>query len=135
MCELDKDNKVVCKIKGKNVYQMGISCSYVNGSEEVAFDESMLNDMQREAIELGLNKLEDFKPAGSLYGERVTIYKLKDFNMRKDSKYEDGCVDTEMPFSEFEEKIYEVVAPETDKDVFEKMAPDELTEEEEDLFG
>ena len=135
-CELDKDNKIVIKLKGKNVFKMALVCTYVNGSEQAEFDASMLTDLQREAIELGINTIDDFKPSGSIYGERVVIYKLRDFAMRKDSAYEDGYVDTEISKSEFEEKIYEAVTPETDEDVFREHAPEELTEdEEEDLFG
>ena len=135
-CELDKDNKVVVKLKGKNVFKMAVICTYINGSEEVAFDTSMLTDLQREAIELGINKLEDFKPAGSVYGERVVVYKLRDFSMRQDSDYAEGCVDTEITFSEFEDKIYEVSAPETEDEVLNSGSDeDESEEDEDDLFG
>lgn len=135
-CELDANNKIVIKLKGKNMFKMGMICSYINGSEEKEFDESMLTALQKEAIELGINKLEDFKPAGQIYGERVVIYKLRDFNMRAEGEYAEGYVDTEITKAEFEEKVYEVAAPLTEQDVFKEHAPDELTEdEEEDLFG
>lgn len=134
-CELDEDNKIIIKLKGKNMFKMGVICSYVNGSEEKEFDESMLTDLQREAIELGINKLEDFKPAGSVYGERITIYKLRDFNMRAEGEYTDGYVDTEITKSEFEEKIYEVATPVTEEEVLNSDADDDTEDDDDDLFG
>lgn len=137
-CELN-NNKPVVKIKGKNVYKMGVIATYLNGSEELEFNESMLTPMQKEAVELGINKLEDFKPAGSTFGERVTIYKLRDFNMRKDSEYEDGYVDTEMTIGEFDEKVWIPADDDTFNEVegAEDNLPFESKDEsdEDDLFG
>ena len=142
-CELGLNNKPIVKIKGKNVYKMGVVLSYVNGAEQVDFDESMLTPMQREAVELGLKKLEDFKPSGNLYGTRVVIYKLKDFNMRKDSPYEDGYVDTEMTISEFDEKVWVPAEAESlneiddaeDKLPFKDQKELKEEEDDDDLFG
>lgn len=138
-CELGDEDKVSVKLKGKNVFKIGIKATYVNGSEKAEFDESMLTDMQREAIELGLNTLDDFRPSGSIYGQRVVLYKLRDFNMRKDSAYENGMVDTEISISEFEEDIW--FAPEEESvDDIEKDAEDTTSdtqndEDDDDLFG
>lgn len=138
-CELNDNNKPVVKIKGKNVYKMGVIATYLNGSEELEFNESMLTPMQKEAVELGINKLEDFKPAGSTFGERVTIYKLRDFNMRKDSEYEDGYVDTEITIGEFDEKVWIPADDDTFNEVegAEDNLPFESKDEsdEDDLFG
>ena len=137
-CELTEDNKVVVKLKSKNMMKLGVVCTYVNGSEQMEFNESMLTDLQREAVELGISKLEDFKPSSGIYGERVVIYKLRDFSMKKDSAYEDGAVDSEISIKEFEEKIW--TTPETesvediDKDVEESESESEL-DDDEDLFG
>lgn len=138
-CELGDEDKVSVKLKGKNVFKIGIKATYVNGSEKAEFDESMLTDMQREAIELGLNTLDDFRPSGSIYGQRVVLYKLRDFNMRKDSAYENGMVDTEISISEFEEDVW--FAPEEESvDDIEKDAEDVVSdaqsdEDDDDLFG
>ena len=141
-CELGSNNKPVVKIKGKNVYKMGVILNYINGSEELEFDESMLTPMQKEAIELGLKKLEDFKPAGSTFGTRVVTYKLRDFNMRKDSPYEDGYIDTEITIDEFNEKVWVPAVAESlnEIDNAEDNLPfkdqKELAEDDEDdLFG
>lgn len=138
-CELGDEDKVSVKLKGKNVFKIGIKATYVNGSEKAEFDESMLTDMQKEAIELGLNTLDDFRPSGSIYGQRVVLYKLRDFNMRKDSAYENGMVDTEISISEFEEDVW--FAPEEESvDDIEKDAEDVVSdaqsdEDDDDLFG
>ena len=139
-CELDDKNKIVVKLKGKNMFKIGIKATYVNGSEKAEFDESMLTDLQKEAIELGLNTLEDFRPSKSLYGERVVIYKLKDFNMRKDSEYEGGAVDTEISVKEFDEDVWVAVEEESvddiDKDVEDTTSDVETeSDDEDDLFG
>lgn len=138
-CELGDEDRVSVKLKGKNVFKIGIKATYVNGSEKTEFDESMLTDMQREAIELGLNTLDDFRPSGSIYGQRVVLYKLRDFNMRKDSAYENGMVDTEISISEFKEDVW--FAPEEESvDDIEKDAEDVVSdaqsdEDDDDLFG
>ena len=135
-CELTDDNKIVCKLKGKNMFAMGIITTYVNGSEKIEFDESMLNPLQREAIELGIKTVDDFRPAGSIYGERIIIYKLKDFMMQKDSKYEDGYIDTEISVKEFEDNIWIAAEEETVEDI-ENDSNEESSDEsdEDDLFG
>ena len=138
-CELGDGDKISVKLKSKNVFKIGIKATYVNGSEKAEFDESMLTDMQREAIELGLNTLDDFRPSGSIYGQRVVLYKLRDFNMRKDSAYENGMVDTEISISEFEENVW--FAPEEESvDDIENDAEDTTSdaqsdEDDDDLFG
>lgn len=135
-CELDKDNKVVCKLKGKNMFKMGVITTFVNGSEQVEFDTSMLTDMQKEAIELGISTLDDFKPSGSVYGQRVVVYKLKDFNMRSGSPYEDGYVDSDITAKEFEEKVFVPSEAESVDDIDDDDADDEKSEsgDDDDLF-
>lgn len=134
-CELDDDNKIVVRLKSKNMFKLGLACTYINGSEEKEFNESMLTELQREAIELGINTLEDFKPAGSVYGERIAIYKLRDFNMRAEGEYADGRVDTEITKSEFEEKIYEISASITEDEVLNSDDSENEDDDDDDLFS
>ena len=95
----------------------------------------MLSETQKEAIQLGLKTLDDFK--GNVYGARVTVYRLVDFTLKDD--YEDGIKDENIKFSEFEEDIYVAsVLSEPEKKSEEKKS--KKTEEEEDdelsdLFG
>lgn len=132
-CELNGD-KIVCKLKGKNMFQMGLITNYVNGSEKVEFTEDMLTPVQKEALELGLKTLDDFRPAGSVYGERVITYKLRDFDMRAEGKYAEGYIDTEIATDEFEEKIFSSEEPEKASEVLE-AENDSNEEDEDDLFG
>lgn len=64
----------------------------VNGAEVVEFTEDMLTDSQREQVELGLKTLEDFKPRGNIYGERIREYRLADPILK--GNYENGFVDS-----------------------------------------
>lgn len=138
-CELTDDNKIVCKLKGKNMFAMGIVTTYVNGSEKLDFDESMLTDMQKEAIELGIKTIDDFRPVGSIYGTRVVIYKLKDFVMQKDSKYEDGYIDTDISVKEFEDNIWvtveDVSVDDIENDTEDVTSDAQSDEDDDDLFG
>lgn len=60
----------------KEVYHLLYELKVVRGAEEVEFDESKLTVQQREFIELGVSKLEDYKPKGSVYGEAVEEIQL-----------------------------------------------------------
>lgn len=65
------------EVKSKKVlYRLPVICSIVNGAEVVEFDESQLTDKQRTAIALGLAKLEDYKPKGNIFGERINFIKV-----------------------------------------------------------
>ena len=121
-CELDEDNKIVVKAKSKKVYKIGVITTFINGTEKVEFDESMLTPLQKEALELGLKTLDDFKPAGSVYGERVVIYKLKDFDLRKDAGFEDGYVEEDIKLSDFEDKVY----------IIQELTEDDIVSDDED---
>lgn len=59
-----------------SLYKLPVVCSVVNGAEIVEFDESTLTDDQKMAIMLGMNKLEDFKPRGSIFGNRISYIKV-----------------------------------------------------------
>ena len=112
-----EDGKPVNKLKKNKVYKLQIICSYFNGAQEVEIDESMLNENQRMAIELGLKTIKDFAE-GSVYGDRIIEYKVVDFNLKGD--YEDGCITLDEKPSEFEENIYTPVTPETEEEILDK---------------
>lgn len=67
----------------KSVYKLPVICTVVNGSEVVSFDESMLTNEQKMCISLGLNSIDDFKPRGNTYGDRVSFIKLKQPNLKE----------------------------------------------------
>ena len=141
-CDL-VDNKPKFKSKGSNFYSIATILAYQNGAEQVDFTEDMLTDTQKELLELGVKTLEDFRPAGNVYGERVQIYKIVDFDIRGD--YENGYVDTELSESEFEDEIYVPIKPESVEDLEEeeeekpskknKNVEPEDSDDDEDLFG
>ena len=134
-CSLTDDNKVKVGL-GKTVYAMSIIASYNNGAEAEEVKEEDLTDAQREAIELGLKKLSDF--AGNVYGQRVTVFKLTDYTLNGD--YSEGCVDTEMKFSELEEELFTPSTEETLEEAIEKSAKADETldedseDDDDDLF-
>ena len=101
-------------ISNKNMQHLQWEC----GAETVEFDESQLTKAQREQIELGIRKLEDFRPAGSIFGDRITEYRLFDPKLTGD--FADGLVDTEMSTKEFEEDIYVPAVDEKLDDVVKK---------------
>lgn len=107
---------IVNNLKAKKVYKISAIISYINGAEEIAFDEKELTENQRTAIELGFKTLDDFKPKGKIYGDRKVEYKLVDFDLR--DKYADGCVTIDDTIDEFEDEIYVPAAPESEEDAF-----------------
>ena len=134
-CEL-VDGKVVVKLKSKKIYSVGVITTFVNGQEKLEFDESMLTDVQKEALELGLKTLDDFRPSGSIFGNRVVVYKLRDFDLRKDGKYENGYIEEEdLTLDDFEEKLYVVTEEKTEEEVVENTGDDSGEEDDDDLFS
>lgn len=127
---LDED-KITSKLKKSKYYAMSVVLSYSNGAEEIEFDESSLTPNQRLSIELGMKKLDDFKPKGSIYGNRVVEYKLVDYNLNGD--YADGAVTLDESASDFEDNIYVVKTESLDD--FEKAMNKPVNDvDEEDLF-
>lgn len=130
---LDGD-KIISELKKNRYYSIATILSYKNGAEEIEFDESSLTSNQRLSIELGLKKLEDFRPKGNIYGERVVEFKLIDFDLR--DPYENGAVAMEESSSDFEENIFTPIVEETVADLEKSMnKPEESTNlNDEDLF-
>lgn len=90
--------------KNMKVGHMMWEIAVLNGAEEKQFDESCLTDAQRELIELGVKELNDFRPHGSIYGERLQEYRFVDPVL--DGDFSNGWVDSGFTVSEFEEQIY-----------------------------
>ena len=65
------------EVKNKKVlHRLPVICQVINGAEVVEFDESQLTDKQKTAIALGLATLDQYKPKGSIFGERVSFIKV-----------------------------------------------------------
>jgi len=87
-----EDGKIKNSIKS-GLYKIPVVCRYVNGAEEIPFDESELTPNQKEAIALGLKTVDDFKPNGKIYGNRITEWRLVDF--RLNGEYADGALESD----------------------------------------
>lgn len=111
-------SSIKTKIKDSEVVSLPVRCEYINGSQEVPFDENSLTDNQREMIELGLKTLDDFKPNGSIFGERIVKFYAIDIDAR--DKYADGYLVESIPVDEFKSEIFafaaEEIKPEDAKD-------------------
>ncbi len=77
----------------------------LNGAEEVPFNESMLTPEQRRQVELGLHEVEDFRPRGTIYGDKVSEYRLKSPCLIGD--FQSGFLPADETEEEFEMKIYQ----------------------------
>lgn len=99
------------KVKSKEYVHMLWEIVLLRGAEEADFDESMLTDAQKEQIELGIKTLDDFKPKGNIYGDRIDEFRL--LEPKLDGDFADGLVDADDKGDEFDEKIYQPPQDET----------------------
>lgn len=99
------------KVKNKTMVHIPWELVLLRGAEEADFDESMLTDAQKEQIELGIKTLDDFKPKGNIYGDRIDEFRLLEPKLEGD--FADGLLDAEDTPDEFEEKIYQPPQDET----------------------
>lgn len=141
------------KVKNKNMVHIPWEIVLLRGAEEAEFDESMLTDSQREQVELGIKTVDDFRPKGNVYGDRIDEFRL--FEPKLEGDYADGVLECDDTADEFEEKIYVPAQDETmeeakknskssskakkdededDKPPFDKDDDDKDGVDEEDLF-
>ena len=99
------------KVKSKDMVHIPWEMVLLRGADEADFDESMLTDAQKEQIELGIKTLDDFKPKGNIYGDRIDEFRL--FDPKLDGDFADGLLDADDKGSEFEERIYQPPQDET----------------------
>lgn len=121
------------KLKANTYYAMAVEFNYVNGAEQIEFSEDMLTPFQKEQVELGLKTVDDFRPNGSTYGNRVTEYKIYNYDAR--DEYADGMVVKDKA-KDFEELIYTPHAQTVVPEGFSMPEPQTNNEEDDlDLFG
>ena len=99
------------KAKNKNMVHIPWEIVLLRGAEEAEFDESMLTDSQREQVELGIKTVDDFRPKGNVYGDRIDEFRL--FEPKLEGDYADGVLECDDTADEFEEKIFVPAADET----------------------
>ena len=76
----------------KAYYRNNVELNVVEGAEIVEFNESQLTDKQRTQVKLGLAKLEDFKPRGNVYGDR--IHELKFYKATLQGDFKNGAIES-----------------------------------------
>lgn len=123
-------------VKDKTPQTMLWDVRAVNGAQEVEFDESQLTKLQKMQIELGEATLDDFRPRGQIFGNRISELRLNK-PLAKDD-FADGMVDTGYKLSEFEDMIAVPTKDETVADMEKSAAKTEDTkppfEDELELF-
>jgi hypothetical protein len=88
----------------------------IRGAEEIEFDQSMLTDAQKEQVELGIKTVNDFKPRGNIYGDKVYEYRLYDPDLTI-TGFADGLVDTGLTEKEFMEDVFKAMEAEKAEDL------------------
>lgn len=128
---LDDNQKIVSKLKKGKYYKIAVICRYVNGVEDVGITMADLTDNQKMALELGIVKdIREFATS-KIYGDRITIFKLKDFDLRGD--YADGYIDADI--NDFEDRIYTPMQNENIDNAFSEDAMNKPeVDEDDDLF-
>lgn len=98
------------KTKSATFQECKLDCVFVIGAEKKDdddFDESMLTDVQKEQLAMGVKSLDDFKrelSGGSFYGDFKTELRLVEFDFAGD--YANGPVDTGLSLEELEENMW-----------------------------
>lgn len=100
--------------KSRNPVHMNWQIAVVNGAEEVEFTMDSLTEQQKEQVELGISKMEDFKPRGNIFGERVNELRLVKPILTGEFEECKAAADSEYTAREFEDEIY---APASDESV------------------
>lgn len=78
----------------------------LNGAEEKKFDENCLTEAQKEQIELGFATMEDYRPRGSIYGEKIREFRLTRPDVRGEYASATRPLDSGYTTREFEDEIY-----------------------------
>lgn len=120
----------ISKLTKKKMYHLMWQCRYINGAEEIDFDESMLTRQQLEQVELGIKTLDDFKPTGRTLGDSHTEIRLVDPVLT--GSFSEGILECDETVKEFEENIFTMPEEESIDEVVEKAKKAE--DEGEDLF-
>lgn len=129
--EITVDGKTV-KLKPTQMVHIPWEMVLLRGAEEADFDESMLTDAQKEQIELGIKTLDDFKPKGNIYGDRIDEFRL--FDPKLDGDFADGMLKADDNGDEFEERIYQPPQDETLDEAKNNSKKDKKSDEDKPPF-
>lgn len=127
--------KVSVDLKGNKYYSIMAEIRYFNGAEASSeeFSEKDLTPLQRKQLEAGIKSLDDFRASGTAYGNRVTLYKLVNFDTR--GAYDNGCVVVDETVDEFNDNIYQIASSEDVDDGFMNEPEEAESEEKVDKKG
>lgn len=103
--------------KSRNPVHMNWQIAVVNGAEEVEFNEDSLSEQQKEQIELGISKLEDFR-RGPIFGQRVNELRLVKPILTGEFEECKTAADSGYTAREFEDEIW---TPAVDESVDDMM--------------
>ena len=79
--------------KNKRIYyKNNVELNVIEGAEIVEFNEDCLTDKQKSQIKLGLATIEQFKPKGNTYGNRIKELKFYRATLKDDFK--DGAIES-----------------------------------------
>jgi hypothetical protein len=93
------------EVKGKGVNHLQWQVNIFRGAEKVEFTEKDLTPAQKEAIEFGYNKLEDFAPKGGMLGDNIYENRLVKPNLQKVNDFTDfsnGAIESEFTVEDLE---------------------------------
>lgn len=104
----------------KMVHKIGLEINVINGAEKKDFDESCLTDMQKLSIKVGKSTLDDFRPKGDIYGDRVVEFKVCDGDLKR---YPNGSekvikvkeLENFLPIDDSDKKIEDIKKQEGEK--------------------
>lgn len=102
--------------KSRNPVHMNWQLAVVNGAEEVEFSEDTLSEPQKEQIELGISKLEDFR-RGPIFGQRVNELRLVKPLLTGELETCKTAAESDFTAREFEDEIYVPVSDESVDDM------------------
>lgn len=128
------------KQKGKGVYHIPWQVNIFRGADQVEFTYKDLTQQQKEAVDFGLNTIEDFAPKGGMLGEAIEENRLvkpllQEFNKQND--FREGVQEStyEVEDLEFVTTADEKYSDVANKPEEKKEEPQKVDVDLDELFG
>lgn len=122
--------------KNKSVHHLQWQVNIFRGADKVEFTEKDLTQEQKEAIEFGYNKLEDFTPKGGMLGDNIYENRLVKPNLLKINEFNDftnGYVESDYSIEDLD--IVPVLESKKEEKSEIKKEEPKVKVELEELFG